>query len=146
MEKDNVCVFCGQKPGTFRGATVFCGNTYQFACKACEKELRELGDEEKCRRALARGLAEQPDRLKARLEVSAEAENRRPKCVQCGGKLLFSRVQDLDNSPLRDSIFKEPFSVLPACCQVCGRYDFYNPDVARSNKYLAYLIEKDTQE
>lgn len=146
MEKDNVCVFCGQKPGTFRSATVICGNTYQFACKACEKELRDLDDLEKCRRALIRGLADYPEKLKALIEVSAEAEKRRPKCVQCGGSLRFSRVQELDNSPMRDSIFKEPFSVLPACCQVCGRYDFYNPDIVRKNKYLVYLVEKDTQE
>lgn len=146
MEKDNVCVFCGQKPGTFRGTTVLCGNTWQFACKACEKELRELDDVEKCRRALVRGLAEHPEKLKAQIELTAGAEEHRPKCVQCGTGLRFLPVQDLDNSPMRDSIFKEPFSVLPACCPGCGRYDFYNPDIARRNRYLAHLIEKDTRD
>ena len=146
MEKEAVCVFCGQKPGTFRSAEVVCGGTWQFACKACEKELRDLDDTEKCRRALARGLAAQPEKLRARIELPAQAEKHRPQCVQCGGKLRFSCVQDLDNSPLRDSIFKEPFSVLPACCEACGRYAFYNPDIARKNKFLAYLMELDTRE
>ena len=145
MEKDNLCVFCGQKPGTFRSTTVLCGPTWQFACKACEKELRDLDDLEKCRRALARGLAEQPEKLRAWIELPVEAEKHRPKCVQCGGPLRFCQVQDLDNSPLRDSIFKEPFSVQPACCGDCGRYDFYDPGIVRRNKYLAYLIEKDTE-
>ena len=144
MEKDNLCVFCGQKPGTFRSATVQCGNTWQTACKACEKEVRELDEAERCRRALVRGLAELPEKLRERIDLINEAENHRPKCTQCGGKLLFTPVQQLDNSPLHDSIFKDPFEVLPAYCENCGKYEFYNPTVVLNNKYLAYLIEKDT--
>lgn len=56
------------------------------------------------------------------------------------------QVQALDNNPLRDTIFKEPFEVLPAYCQDCGKYEFYDPVIARKNKYLAYLIWKDTEE
>lgn len=145
MANENICVFCGQTPGTFRSTTVLCGGTFQFACKACEKELREVDDVEKCRRALIRGLAEQPDKLRERIELINEAENHRPKCSQCGSRLVFMEVQELDNSPMRDSIFKEPFEVLPACCESCGKYEFYNPSVASSNRYIAYLIEKDTQ-
>lgn len=145
MEKENVCVFCGQKPGVFRAATVLCGNTWQCACKTCERELKELDDTEKCRRALVRGLAEQPEKLRERIKLADEAENYRPKCTQCGGRLLFMEVQELDNSPMRDSIFHEPFDVLPACCEACGKYELYNPAVAGRNKYLAYLIAKDTQ-
>ena len=146
MEKENVCVFCGEKPGTFRSTTVQCGNTWQPACKSCEKELRELDDAERCRRALIRGLAELPEKLKERIDLINEAENYRPKCTQCGGKLVFTSVQALDNSPLRDSIFKDPFEVLPAYCEACGKYEFYNPEVVCKNKYLAYLIKKDTGE
>lgn len=145
MANEKACVFCGQTPGTFRSTTVPCGGTFQFACKACEKELRDLDDAEKCRRALIRSLAELPDKLRERIELINEAENHRPKCTQCGGKLVFTPVQELDNSPLRDSIFKEPFEVLPAYCEACGKYEFYNPVVAQRNKYLAYLIEKDTE-
>lgn len=145
MANENVCVFCGQTPGTFRSTTVPCGSTLQFACKACEKELRGLDDAEKCRRALIRGLAEQPDKLRERIELITEAENHRPACSQCGSRLVFMEVQELDNSPMRDSIFKDPFEVLPACCESCGKYEFYNPAIASNNKYLAYLIRKDTQ-
>lgn len=145
MEKDNLCVFCGQKPSTFRSTTVQCGNTYQFACKVCERELKDLDDAERCRRALILGLAEFPEKLRERIVLINEAENHRPKCTQCGGKLLFTQVQALDNSPLHDSIFKDPFEVLPAYCEACGKYEFYNPMIAQNNKYLAYLIWKDTE-
>ena len=143
---NEVCVFCGQKPGTFRGATVACGGTIQVACKACEKELKGLEEVELCRRALVRGVAENPERLRSRIELITEAENHRPQCLRCGSKLSFMKVQELDNSPMRDSIFKEPFEVLPAYCTACGKYEFYNPDVIRKNKYLAHLVNQDTQE
>ena len=146
MANDSICVFCGQKPGTFRSTTIQCGPTWQPACKACEKELKGLDEVELCRRALVRGMAENPERLRARIELITEAENHRPQCLRCGSKLSFVKVQELDNSPMRDSIFKEPFEVLPAYCTVCGKYEFNNPDVIRKNKYLAHLVNKDTQE
>ena len=55
-------------------------------------------------------------------------------------------VQELDNSPMRDSVFMETFEVLPAYCESCGKYEFYNPVLVRKNKYLAHLIWKDTQD
>lgn len=146
MEKENFCVFCGQKPGTFRGTIVQCGNTWQTACKTCEKEVRELDEAERCRRALVRGLAELPEKLRERIDLINEAENHRPHCNQCGGKLLFLPLQQLDNSPMRDSIFKDPFEVIPAYCENCGKYEFYNPEVVKKNRHLAYLIDKDTGE
>lgn len=144
MENDYTCVFCGEKPGVFRSTTVQCGNTWQSACKACEKELNDLDDIERCRRALVRGLAESPDKLRARIDLITEAENHRPACLRCGNKLVFKEIQQLDNSPLRDSIFKDSFEVLPALCETCGKYEFYDPIVVQKNKYLAYLIQKDT--
>lgn len=142
---NEVCVFCGQKPGTFRSTTVTCGNAIQVACKACEKELKGLDEVEICRRALIRGIAENPDRIRERIELITEAENHRPKCLRCGNSMTFMDVQELDNSPMRDSIFKEPFEVLPAYCESCGKYEFYNPVIIQKNKYLAHLIRKDTQ-
>ena len=143
---NELCVFCGQKPGTFRSATVACGSTVQVACKACEKELKDLDEIEVCRRALIRGIAEKPDRIRERIELITEAEKHRPKCLRCGTNLTFMDVQELDNTPLQDSVFMEGFNVLPAYCESCGKYEFYNPVIVRKNKYLAYLIWKDTQE
>ena len=143
---NELCVFCGQRLGTFRSTTIICGGTVQTACKTCEKELKDLEEIEVCRRALVRGMAENPDRLRERLDLITEAENHRPKCLRCGTNLTFIKVQPLDNSPLKDSIFKEPFEVLPAYCVACGKYEFYNPDIIRKNKYLAHLIYRDTQE
>ena len=143
---NELCIFCGQKPGTFRSTTLACGSTIQVACKACEKELKDLDEVEVCRRALVRGIAENPERIRARIELLTEAENHRPKCLRCSTNLTFLKVQELDNSPMRDSIFKEPFEVLPAYCIACGKYEFYNPDVIRKNKFLAHLVNKDTQD
>lgn len=146
MANDSICVFCGQKPGTFRSTTVSCGGIWQPACKACEKELKDLDEAEICRRALIRGIAEQPERLRERIALIAEAENHRPKCLRCGSSLIFMEEQELDNSPMQDCVFMEPFEVLPAYCESCGKYEFYNPTIVRKNKYLAHLIWKDTQE
>ena len=143
---NELCIFCGQKPGTFRSTTLACGSTIQVACKACEKELKDLDEVEVCRRALVRGIAENPERIRARIELLTEAENHRPKCLRCSTNLTFLKVQELDNSPMRDSIFKEPFEVLPAYCTACGKYEFYNPEVIRKNKHLAHLVNKDTQD
>ncbi len=143
---NELCVFCGQKPGTFRSTTVPCGTTWQTACKACEKELKNLDEVEVCRRALIRGIAERPEWIRERIDLITEAENHRPKCLRCGAPLTYLEVQELDNSPMRDTIFKEPFEVLPAYCTACGKYEFFHPDIARKNKYIAYLIEMDTQE
>lgn len=146
MANDQVCVFCGQKPGPFKSTTIQCGSTWQPACKACEKELKDLEEVEVCRRALVRGIAEQPDRVRERIELLTQAEEHRPACLRCGGKLKFMKVQELDNSPMRDSVFKIPFEVLPAICETCGKYEFYDPAIVRKNRHLAYLIWKDTKE
>lgn len=143
---NELCVFCGQKPGTFRSTTIQCGPTWQTACKACEKELKGLEDVELCRRALVRGMAENPERLRQRIELITDAENHRPKCLRCGTNLTFMKVQELDNTPFQDSVFMEAFDVLPAYCESCGKYEFYNPVIIRKNKFLAHLIWKDTQE
>lgn len=145
MANENICVFCGEKLSTFRSTTVQCGNTWQPACKNCEKEVKALPELELCQRALLRGLANNPERLQARITLISEAEDHRPKCTQCGGKITFMDMQELDNSPYRDTLFKEPFEILPAYCESCGKYTLYNPYIVQKNKYLAYLIQKDTQ-
>ena len=142
---NELCVICGQKPGTFRSTTIACGNTIQVACKSCEKELKGFSEIEICRKALIRGIAENPERIRARIELLTEAEDHRPKCLRCGSNLTFMKVQTLDNSPMKDSIFMNTFDVLPAYCESCGKYEFYNPEIIRKDKYLAYLIWKDSQ-
>lgn len=147
MANDKICVFCGQKPGTFQRTSVNCAGTSQFACKDCEKEMKSLDEVEVCRRALARGLAYDPERLHNRIDLLTQAENHRPKCMRCGNNLLFTKVQELDNSPMRrDSIFSGCFTILPAVCTNCGKYEFYNPAVVRRNKYYAYLIDQDSKQ
>ena len=142
---NELCVFCGQKPGTFRGTTIACGNTIQVACKSCEKELKGLDEAEICHKALIRGIAEHPERIRDRIELLSEAENHRSKCLRCGTNLTFMKVQELDNSPMKDSVFAGTFDVLPAYCESCGKYEFYNPAIIRQDKYLSYLIWKDTK-
>lgn len=146
MANDNICVFCGETLGVFRSAGINCANTYQPCCKNCAKELKELDEAEQCRRALRLGYAAQPEKLEARIELITSAEEHRPACLRCGAKLKFGSVQYLDNSPMRDSIFSGEFELLPAYCQSCGKYEFYNPVITGRNKFIAYLIAKDTSE
>lgn len=143
MANDNICVFCGGKAGSFRSTSVQCGATYQLACRDCARELNALDDLDRCRRALQRGLADQPEILRERITLITEAENHRPQC-RCGGKLTFLEEQQLDNSPLRDGLLTSTFDVLPACCHSCGRYEFFNPDIIRRSPHLNYLRHKDT--
>lgn len=143
---DNICIFCGEKIGAFRATGITCGGVWETACKSCEKELRNLDELEICRRALVRGLAERPEAIRERIQVITEAENYRPACLRCGTKMVFGAEEMLDNSPLRDGILSDTFDVLPALCCTCGRYEFYNPRIVKSNKWFAYLIHKDTKE
>lgn len=142
---NELCIFCGQKPGTFRSTTVTCGATAQTACKACEKELRGLEEIEVCRRALTRGLAENPDKIRERIDFLGDVENHRPKCLRCGAGMIFRKEQQLDNNPMRDSVLASTFDVLPVLCPGCGKYEFYDPAIVRSNKHLLHLIWKDTK-
>ena len=78
-------------------------------------------------------------------EVARTAEEHRPACLRCGGKLRFQEEQMLDNSPLRDGLLSSTFDVLPAFCEKCGKYEFFNPEVVKKDPYLAHLIQIDTQ-
>ena len=81
MANENYCVFCGEKVGVFRATEVVCGPTVQNACKSCEKELKGLSEVELCQRALVRGIAQHPERLKNRIELITHAEEHRPACL-----------------------------------------------------------------
>ena len=143
MANEERCVFCGQPVSAFRSTNVQCGDTYQLSCKSCATEMNELGDVDRCRRALLRGLAYRPEHLREQIELSTTAEEHRPKCILCGGKMLFMQEQLLDNSPHYDGILSRGFEILPAYCATCGRFEFFNPAIVRKNRYLKYLRDKD---
>lgn len=152
MANDKVCVFCGEKIGAFRSTSIICGGAYQTSCKDCAKEVNCLPEDEQCRRALKLGLASYPEMLEKyikyaeeKAEVARTAEEHRPACLRCGGKLRFQEEQMLDNSPLRDGLLSSTFDVLPAFCESCGKYEFFNPEVVKKDPYLAHLIQIDTQ-
>lgn len=144
MSNDNRCVFCGQKLGTFRSTNVLCGKIHQLSCKDCARELEPLDHPERCRRALLRGLAHHPEKLREFIQVHTEAEDHRPKCLRCGGRMIFMEEQYFDNTPHGDSVFHGSFEVLPAWCENCARFEFFNPAAARKNPFLSHLIDKDT--
>ncbi len=146
MANDNICVFCGEKIGLFSSVTVICADTHQSCCKNCAKEVKALSEEERCRRALRLGFAESPEKLEERIDLLTKAEEHRPTCLRCGAKLTFGRVQHLDNSPMRDSVFTDTFDVQPAYCESCGKMELYNPYYVSNNKFIAYLIKKDTNQ
>ena len=110
------CVFCGAEVSDFVVKTVFCGPVIQYACKSCAKEAEAMSDEERCRRALQRRFAADPERIRAHLEVVEQAEEARPACLRCGEKLKFGEAQALDNSPNYDGLLTGSFDILPAYC------------------------------
>ncbi len=145
MAYEEICVFCGSRLGALRATTVNCGGIYEPSCRSCAKELSMLDMEERCRRALRLGHALRREELEERMKLAAEAEAARPTCLRCGGKLRFEPHQCFDNSPLTDSLLLSTgFEVLPACCEDCGKYEFYKYETACKNPHTAYLIDCDT--
>jgi len=145
MANENVCVFCGEKMSFFHAMTITCAGYYLPCCKNCMKELKDLPEEELCRRALRLGLVQDTQALEARIELAIKAEERRPACQKCSTKLRFRERQCLDNSPMGDGLFSRAFAVVPAVCPSCGKYEFYDPEITEKNEYLAYLIKIDSE-
>ena len=143
MADEKICVFCGQRPGPFKTADVQCGPTWQVACKACAREVKDLQELELCQRALRLGFAQNAQRLEKRVALMTEAEGHRPQCLRCGTPLRFRDIETLDNSPMRDGLLCSTFDVLPAVCTNCGKMELYDPSFVRKNKYLLCLVEKD---
>ena len=143
MAEEKICVFCGQRPGLFQTTDVQCGPTWQTACKACAKEVKDLSEIELCQRALRLGFAQDAQKLEQRVALISEAEDHRPKCLRCGKPMFYMETQTLDSSPMRDGLLSTTFSVLPAVCKACGRLEFYDPAIVRNDKHTAYLIWKD---
>lgn len=146
MAYEEKCVFCGTRLGALRATTVNCGGVYEPSCKSCAKEINQLDMAERCRRALSLGHALRREELEEKLRIAVEAETARPACLRCGGKLKFEPPQCFDNSPLTDSILLTTgFEVLPACCEACGKYEFYKYETASKNPLIAYLIDCDIE-
>ena len=66
---NELCVFCGQKPGTFRGTTIACGNTIQVAKGNKQSVILEAEAEKQS--AILRAEAEKEKRIR---EAEGEAE------------------------------------------------------------------------
>ena len=138
-----VCVFCGNEVGYIRCDWITCGPVSQLACRNCIRELKDLGEEEKCRRALQRGLAASREKLEEYLVMVEDAENARPVCQYCGEKMMFKKVVTLEK---KFDVFDPHFEILPAYCGACGRMALFDPAYVRGNKILSYLAEKDNGE
>lgn len=138
-----VCVFCGEEMGYIRSEYVSCGSVSQWACKSCAREVKDLSEVEKCRRALQRGLAASRDKLEEFLAMAEGAEDARPVCQYCGEKMTFKKVVTLEK---KFEVFDPHFEILPAYCGACGRIALFDPAYIRRNKTLSYLAEKDNSE
>lgn len=141
------CAFCGEKIGVFGGEQVLCTGIYQPCCKTCAGEVAGLSQEEICRRALQSGCAAYPDRLRAWLTMAQNAEEERPPCRYCGGKLRFRKPVVVYNTA--PSSFEEGLAAAcelqPAFCPECGRMEFFDPAFIRASEALSHLAKKDTE-
>lgn len=135
------CVFCGNEVGYVRCDWLSCGPVSQLACKDCIRELKDLSEVEKCRRALQRGLAISKEKLEEYIAMVDSAEESRPVCPSCGGKMTFRKIVTLEK---RYDVFDPLFEIVPACCESCGRLALFDPAFIRRSKPLTYLAEKDT--
>lgn len=136
------CVFCGNEVGYVRGDWLSCGPVSQLACKDCIRELKNLSEVEKCRRALQRGLATSKEKLEEYIAMVDSAEESRPVCQSCGGKMTFRKIVTLEK---KFDVFDPHFEIIPACCENCGRLALFDPAFIQRSKTLTYLAEKDTE-
>lgn len=143
MANDNICVFCGEKRGMFGSGDILCAGVYQPCCRACGKELADLSEEEQCRRALRLGLARSPEKLEEHIGLIESAQKARPTCLRCGGRLKFQPVKLMQST---NGLLNTSFALLPAFCESCGKYEFFEPDTVRANAKLAWLVRHDTGE
>ena len=120
-----------------------CAGTFQPCCRVCGREVTGLPEEEQCRRALKLGLARDPEKLEERIQFIESARSARPACLRCGGKLKYQTVKAMHNT---DSVLNIGFPVLPAFCEKCGKYEFFEPNTVRADARLAWLIRHDTGE
>ena len=146
MANDKTCVFCGEKLGLFGSTHISCAGTYQPCCKNCSKEIEPLSEIEQCRRALQSGLAVSPEKLEERIRFMETVPDSRLACLRCGGPMKFLSVRLLDSSPAFDGVLSTSFPVLPAFCEKCGKYEFFEPNTVRADARLAWLIRHDTGE
>ena len=143
MANDKICVFCGEKVGLLGSSDMPCAGTFQPCCRICGREVTGLPEEEQCRRALKLGLARDPEKLEERIQFIESARSARPACLRCGGKLKYQTVKAMHNT---DSVLNIGFPVLPAFCEKCGKYEFFEPNTVRADARLAWLIRHDTGE
>lgn len=143
MANNKICVFCGEKVGLLGSSDMPCAGTFQPCCRICGREVTGLPEEEQCRRALKLGLARDPEKLEERIQFIESARSARPACLRCGGKLKYQTVKAMHNT---DSVLNIGFPVLPAFCEKCGKYEFFEPNTVRADARLAWLIRHDTGE
>ena len=143
MANDKICVFCGEKVGLLGSSDMPCAGTFQPCCRICGREVTGLPEEEQCRRALKLGLARDPEKLEERIQFIESARSARPACLRCGGKLKYQTVKAMYNT---DSVLNIGFPVLPAFCEKCGKYEFFESNTVRADARLAWLIRHDTGE
>jgi len=142
MTNDKICVFCGGTVGLLGSSDMPCAGTFQPCCRTCGREVTGLPEEEQCRRALKLGLARSPEILEERIRFVESARAARPTCLRCGGNLKFETAKIMQNA----SILNPTFAVLPAFCEKCGKYEFFEPNTVRADAKLAWLIRHDTGE
>ena len=143
MANDKTCVFCGGEVGLLGTSDMPCAGTFQPCCRICGKEVSSLSEEEVCRRALKLGLARSPEKLEERIQFIESARAARPTCLRCGGELKYQMVKSMYNP---NGILDIGFPVLPAFCEKCGKYEFFEPNTVRADARLAWLIRHDTGE
>ena len=139
------CVFCGKNLSFFDEKTLLCGNTLQRVCSACWAGMQELDQEERGRRALDTGRAEEAETIRAFLDSqeqkrrtmaqAREALKTDKRCLRCGGVMerygrrqLHLGEESLFGTVARDGLFASWLTVDILRCADCGRAEFFLPE------------------
>ena len=139
------CVFCGKTLSFFDEKTLLCGNALQSVCSACWAGMQDMDQEERARRALDTGRAEEPEVIQTFLDSlerkrqavaqAREALKTDKRCLRCGGvmerygrKKFHLGEDSLFGTVARDGLFAAWLTVDVLRCADCGRAEFFLPD------------------
>ena len=146
--ENNVCVFCGQELSAFNSKTVYCATTKQPACRTCHKQMLPMSAEDRARRALTTGRAQDPqvireylaqreqiEREKAEKEAQAKKDRISDKlCLRCGIPMIRMGRQQFQLGEY--GLFLGDLAHLAAgslevdliYCENCRKVEFFLPE------------------
>lgn len=140
----NRCVFCGKELGLFQRKELACGGVNQTCCQDCHRTVGALPMEQRCRRALDSGRAENWQEVKKFLDEREQENQRREQelerrrtprtCPRCAvplfslGRQTFKLGEETFFFSDWNRLASGSLDLVLEVCPQCRRVEFFLPD------------------